>query len=137
MKEKSKVTQIVLDLKEGPVYRTGIICFSGVDTTDTYLTAQHQLTMWGYDAPAIGEGYTKCEATIKWDNGDSLHVRYDLQKYGHTQGHSTLRAAIKSKLEIYAGVKCPDHLKDHIKDLLASDPKFTEGMKRILATCEV
>jgi hypothetical protein len=134
---KSRVVQIQVNLLEGSPKLTGTKCFTAINTHDTYAAAQHQLAMWGYDASPQGEGYTKCEATILWENGDSFGIRYDLNKGGRSGSYSTLRNAIQSKLEIYAGVSCPEHLKDHIEAMLEADKKFTEGLKRIYETCEV
>ena len=137
MREKSKVSYVVLKRAEGPTNECGSVLFYVGDSPpegyaempwkasggseDLKEAVDKQMVAWGRSAPEPEKGgYDKCDFKVAWENGESYDGRFDLQMGGTADG-KRFWESLKGRLEYYSCRVKPAH---------AADPKWERAWER-------
>lgn len=97
--------------------------------------AQARLQDWAETAPVENEGSDKCAYICTFDNHAEMSGKLDLTR----NGTYDIRALLRYKFELYAGVRVPDNMaeKDHASLMRVIGEKRQRIYKRLLETMDI
>lgn len=100
--DKSSVKEISIYRAEGPPDRPPRIQVTSFEEASKFLQEEAKT------APALNEGYNKCDVKITWSNGESYSTRYDLTALDQYRNNH-LEWEVQKELQLAAGTYQPRH----------------------------
>jgi len=88
-----KATKIILNRAEGSIRDCGQVTVQGENIWEQ---AAGVLRRWRYNAPGPGQGYHKCDLTVKFADGFEFKDRVDITNYDYVTAESHLQNLINS-----------------------------------------